>query len=286
MAKNQIIEVKGVAITIANINELDYISLTDMVKGFGDDSLIYNWMRNRNTVEFLGLWEQLNNPNFKGLEFETFKSEAGLNRFHLTPKKWIDATNAIGILSKSGRYGGGTFAHQDIAFEFGAWLSPEFKLILIKELQKLKKEEANRLNADWDVKRLLSKVNYRIHTDTIKTTLIPSLNITKDKEGYIYSDEADLLNLAIFGVTAKQWKEQNADLVLKGGNIRDYADLHQLTVLSNLESYNAILIKQGKNKAERLQELSKIAIEQLKLLRTNISKFDKIKSPNLPKLTE
>jgi KilA-N domain len=281
MAKNQTIEVKGIAITIINQNQDDYISLTDMAKGFGDDTLIYNWIRNKNSVEFLGIWEQLNNVNFKGLEFETFKNEAGANRFSLTPKKWIEATNAIGIISKSGRYGGGTFAHKDIAFEFGSWLSAEFKLYLIKEFQRLKIEEAERVNLEWDVKRMISKANYQIHTDAIKETIVPVLD-TEERKKWIYAEEADLLNLIMFGKTAKQWKQENPQLVLNGGNIRDYADLHQLTVLSNLESLNAFLIKGNTDKAERIKFLHNTAIEQLKSL-NNISNYtiDKLKSPNL-----
>jgi len=281
MAKNKTIEVQGVEITIINQNENDYISLTDMAKGFGDDTLIYNWIRNKNTVEFLGIWEQLNNPDFKGLEFETFKNEAGANRFSLTPKKWIDATNAIGVVSKSGRYGGGTFAHKDIAFEFGSWLSAGFKLYLIKEFQRLKIDEAERFNLEWDVKRMVSKANYQIQTDAIKESIVPILN-SEEKKKWIYAEEADLLNLIMFGKTAKQWKQENPQLVLNEGNIRDYADLHQLTVLSNLESINALLIKQNVDKKNRIGILHKTAIEQLKSLRSlsNYS-IDKLKSPNL-----
>lgn len=280
MAKNKIIEVKGVEITIINQNQEDYISLTDMTKGFGDDTMIYSWMRNRNTVEFLAIWEEIHNPNFNSNESVTFKTKAGLNNFNLTPKKWIDATNAIGIVSKSGRYGGGTFAHKDIAFEFGSWLSPEFKLYLIKEFQRLKEDESNRLNIDWDFKRLLSKVNYKIHTDAVKD-LIPTLHLPKEKEGFVYANEADVLNLAVFGKTSKQWKIDNPELVLQGRNIRDYADLHELTVLSNLESYNAILIKQGFDRDVRVRELRKQAIDQLTSLRKSSTALDKIKSPNL-----
>jgi hypothetical protein len=277
----KLIEVNGVEINVLSKNQEDYISLTDMTKGFGDDSLIYNWLRNKNTVEFLGIWEQLNNPNFKGLEFETFKNEAGANRFSLTPKKWIESTAAIGIMSKSGRYGGGTFAHKDIAFEFGSWLSPEFKLYLIKEFQRLKLDEAEKLNINWDFKRLLSKVNYKLHTDAVKHNLLPTLHLSADKEKFVYADEADVLNIAIFGKSARQWKQDNASLALQGGNIRDYADLHELTVLANLESYNSILMKQGVSREIRTQELRKQAIEQLESLRKSSTQFEKIKSPNL-----
>lgn len=281
MAKNSTISVKGVEISIINQNHDDYISLTDMTKGFGDDTMIYSWMRNRNTVEFLGIWEEIHNQNFNSNEFVTFKTKAGLNNFNLTPKKWIDATNAVGIISKSGRYNGGTFAHKDIAFEFGSWLSPEFKLYLIKEFQRLKEEEAIRLNVNWDFKRLLSKVNYRLHTDAVKDSLLPSLNLPKDQERFVYANEADVLNLAIFGKTSNQWKSENPTLVLQGYNIRDFADLHELTVMSNLESYNAILIKQGIERDVRALELRKQAIDQLTSLKNSSSLLDKIKSPNV-----
>lgn len=281
MAKNTIIEVKGIAIKIIHQNQEDYISLTDMTKGFGDDAMIYSWMRNRNTVEFLGIWEEIHNSDFNSNEFVTFKTKAGLNNFNLTPKKWIEATNAIGIMSKSGRYGGGTFAHKDIAFEFGSWISPEFKLYLIKEFQRLKEYEASRLNIEWDFKRLLSKVNYKLHTESVKDNLLPTLNLSKEKERFVYASEAEVLNMAVFNKTSQQWKSENPDLVLQGGNIRDYADLHELTVLSNLESYNSILMKQGIERTVRLEELRKQAIDQLSSLRKLSTALDKIKSPNL-----
>lgn len=207
MAKNKTIQGKGVEIAIFQNKDEDYISLTDMVKGFGDDTMIYSWMRNRNTLEFIGIWEEMNNSDFKGNEFVTFKNQAGLNSFNLTPRKWIEATNAIGIISKAGRYGGGTFAHRDIAFEFGSWLSPEFKLYLIKEFQRLKQDENDRLKLDWNLQRTLAKVNYRIHTDAIKENLIPP-TLSKDKINFVYADEADLLNVALFGINAKQWREK------------------------------------------------------------------------------
>lgn len=193
MVKNKIITVKGKEITVIQRQNSDFISLTDMVKGFGDDTMIYSWMRNRNTLEFIGIWEEMNNPAFKGNEFETFKSQAGLNSFNLTPRKWIDATNAIGIISKSGRYGGGTFDHKDIAFEFGSWLSPEFKLYLIREFQRLKEDENHRLKLDWNLQRTLSKINSRIHTDAIKENLVPA-QITKQQAAVVYATEADVLN--------------------------------------------------------------------------------------------
>jgi KilA-N domain len=281
MPKNQKLEVQGIVITIQERDDKDYISLTDIVSGFeGGSSLIEKWLRNKNTLEFLAVWEKLNNPNFNSPEFEGIKSEAGLNRFTISAKQWIEKTGAIGIVSSAGRYGG-TYAHKDIAFEFGMWISPEFKLLLIKEFQRLKEEEAERKNIDWDVKRIISKINYRIHTDAIKEVL-PTLNLTKDKEKWIYAEEADMLNLAVFGTTAKQWQQENQKLALQGGNIRDYADLHQLTVISNLESINGMLLKQGLDKKERLTILHKIAIEQLKSLRDMKNyTLDRLKSPNL-----
>lgn len=282
MSKTRKIDVKGVSITVSQKNQEDYISLTDMVSGFeGGNSLIEKWIRNKNTIEFLAVWENLHNPNFNSPEFEGIKTEAGLNRFTMSAKQWIQKTNAIGIVASAGRYGG-TFAHTDIAFEFGSWLSPEFKLLLIKEFQRLKQEELGRQNLDWDLKRLLAKVNYRIHTDSIKDTIIPKLQTPKEKEWLVYAEEADLLNVSVFGFTARQWKEANPELVLQGFNIRDVADLHQLTVLSNLESYNAILIKQGVSKQQRLIELHKTAVSQLQSLKSMSNfNFDKLKSPNI-----
>lgn len=263
--KKSTINVQGTAITIVGYKEDDFICLTDMAKKFGGDDLIYSWMRNRNTLEFLGIWEQIHNPDFKGGEFETFKKEAGLNSFHLTPKKWIEATQAIGIQSKSGRYGGGTYAHKDLAFEFGSWLSPEFKLYLIKEFQRLKEDENRRLSLEWNLNRTLSKVNYRIHTDAIKQNIIPA-NITKAQEQIIYANEADVLNVALFGVTAQQWRKANPN---KEGNVRDYSTLEQLLVLANLESMNAEFIRMGLQQGERLRKLNAIAIQQLKSLMGN-----------------
>ena len=262
MAKNKTIIVKGVEIAVLQKDSSDYISLTDMVKGFGDDTMIYSWMRNRNTVEFLGIWEEMNNPNFKGNEFVTFKTQAGLNNFNLTPKKWIDATNAIGIISKAGRYGGGTFAHKDLAFEFGSWLSPEFKLYMIKEFQRLKDDENNRLNLTWNLHRTLSKINYRIHTDAIKEHIIPD-SITKEQTTLVYANEADILNIALFGKTAKQWRDAYPDAE---GNIRDQASIEQLLVLANIESMNAEFIKMNLQQADRLLKLNQIAINQLKAI--------------------
>ena len=234
---------------------------------FGDDSPIYNWMRNRNTLELIGIWEQIHNPDFKGLEFETFRKQAGLNSFSLTPRKWIDATGAIGFQSRAGRYGGGTYAHKDIAFEFGSWLSPEFKLYLIKEFQRLKDDENDRLHLEWNLQRILAKVNYRIHTDAIKETLIPGV-ITKKQATITYANEADLLNVALFGKTAKEWRMDNPEAK---GNIRDHAPLEQLVVLTNLESLNAVFIRQGLAPSERLIRLNQVAITQMRSLISSTS---------------
>ncbi len=269
--KKVTINVQGTSISILTTKESDFISLTDMAKGFGGDDLIYSWMRNRNTLEFLGIWEQIHNSDFKGSEFDTFKKEAGLNSFRLTPKKWIEATQAIGIQSKAGRYGGGTYAHKDLAFEFGSWLSPEFKLYLIKEFQRLKEDENTRLSLEWNLNRTLSKLNYRIHTDAIKEHIVPE-NITKEQANNIYASEADLLNVALFGKTAKQWRDQSPNLE---GNIRDYAQIEQLLVLANIESMNAEFIRMALSQKERLLKLNQIAITQLKSLigSSNINKL-------------
>ncbi|MBS1662565.1 MAG: KilA-N domain-containing protein [Bacteroidetes bacterium] len=264
--KNQLIEVQGTLITVLKINDADYISLTDMVKNFEDGLvLIEKWLRNKNTVEFLGIWEKINNPDFNSPEFGGIMLEAGLNRFTLSVKKWREKTNGIGLIAKTGRFGSGTYAHKDIAFEFGAWLSPEFKLYLIKEFQRLKDEESNSKRLEWDFQRTLSKVNYRIHTDAIKDTLIPS-SLTKDQIGAIYANEADILNVALFGLTAKQWRDRHAN---QKSNIRDGATLEQLVVLSNLESINALLIRQGLSQPERLQKLNESAIHQMRSLLAN-----------------
>lgn len=261
MAEKAKINVQGSEIKILTENDKDYICLTDMAGKFGSDVLIYNWMRNRNTVEFLGIWEQIHNPDFKGLEFETFRKEAGLNSFYLTPKKWIDATGAIGIQSRPGR-GGGTYAHRDLAFEFGSWLSPEFKLYLIKEFQRLKEDESRRLSLEWNLNRTLSKLNYRIHTDAIKAHIIPKL-VSAKQTSFAYANEADLLNVALFGFTAKQWREANPD---KEGNLRDYATVEQLLVLANIESMNAEFIRMDIPQADRLTRLNQIAISHMKAI--------------------
>jgi hypothetical protein len=264
--KKTTINVQGAVIGILSCHEEDFICLTDMAKKFGSDDLIYSWMRNRNTLEFLGIWEKLHNPEFKGGEFETFKKQAGLNSFHLTPKKWIDTTQAIGVQSRAGRYGGGTYAHKDIAFEFGSWLSPEFKLYLIKEFQRLKEDENRRLSLGWNLNRTLSKLNYRIHTDAIKTHIIPVM-VSHDQANFVYANEADVLNVALFGQTAKQWRDANPK---QEGNMREFASIEELLVLANIEAMNAEFIRMMLPQSERLQKLNEIAISQLKLLLANL----------------
>lgn len=267
MTKMLTLNVQGVDIALTTINEDDYICITDMIKAKDSarpDMVIQNWMRTKDTIEFLGLWEILNNPDFKPVEFEGFRRQAGLNRFSMTPKLWIETTGAIGIRSKPGR-NGGTFAHKDIAFEFASWISPAFKLYLIKEYQRLVSMERSSLAQSWDVKRLLTKTNYQIHTDAIKNVILPKLNISQMKQGIIYATEADILNLALFGCTAKQWQEANPELAKKM-NVRDTASINQLVVLANLESLNAEMIKQGLPRDKRLSALHRIAKEQLSVL--------------------
>ena len=255
------ITVQDTNVTVISVNENDYISLTDIAKHKSEDptAVIGNWMRNRNTIEYLGIWESLYNPQFNHLEFEGFKREAGLNAFTLSPQKWINATNAIGIISKSGRYGG-TYAHKDIAFKFASWISVEFELYIVKEFQRLKQEEQKLIG--WTAKRELSKINYLIHTDAIKQNLIPT-EITTLQASIIYANEADVLNVAMFGMTAKQWREANPELK---GNIRDYATINELICLSNMESLNAVFIDEGFSQRERLIKLNQIAIQQMKVL--------------------
>ena len=254
--------VKGTEIAVISKKEEDYICITDIAR-YKDsrrtDDLIRNWLRNRNTIEFLGVWEQLNNPDFKPVEFDGFKKQAGLNSFTLTPSQWIERTNAIGIVSRQGRYGG-TYAHKDIAFEFASWISVEFKLYLIKEFQRLKDEERKQLG--WDIRRNLTKINYRIHTDAIKENLIPP-ELTPSQTNLVYASEADVLNMALFGMTAKEWRDSHPD---QKGNIRDYANVSQLVCLSNLENLNALFIQEKAPQAERLRKLNRIAIQQMRLL--------------------
>ena len=246
----------------------DYISLTDIARYKSDDpnDVIKNWMRGKDVIQFLGLWEKLNNPDFKPVEFDGFKMEAGTNAFTLSPQKWITATNAIGIITKAGRYGG-TFAHTDIAFEFASWISAEFKLYIIKDYQRLKNDENSNSSLGWNLNRELVKINYRIHTDAIKENLIPE-SMANKLQGIVYANEADILNVSLFGKTARQWRDENPGLT---GNIRDYATYHQLIVLINLESMNAELIKMGLSQNERVLRLNKMAIEQMSLLLRDIS---------------
>jgi hypothetical protein len=267
MAKNKTINVKGTEVTVISEGVNDYISLTDIAKTRNNSesfSIINNWMRSRSTIEFIGLWEKLCNPDFKPLEFERFKNESGSNYFVLSPQRWIEATNATGIISKSGRYGG-TFAHKDIAFEFASWISSEFKLYLIIEFQRLKEDENDRIKLEWNLQRTLAKVNYHIHTDAIKEKLIPP-QLAKDQINFVYANEADMLNVALFGMTSKQWRDENPKAE---GNIRDGATIEQLVVLSNMESINAVLIHHGLKQNERLQQLNQIAITQMKSLLGN-----------------
>ena len=274
MAKNKKIEVKGFDVMVYKDNKIDFISLTDIAR-YKDakrtDYIIQNWIRNRNTIELLGFWETINNPNFKPIEFEGFRNKAGLNSFVLTSKQWIEKTNAIGLVSKQGRYGG-TYAHKDIAFEFASWISIEFKLYIIKEFQRLKEDESNRLKLQWSFQRALTKVNYKIHTDAIKEKLIPTA-LNNKQTSIIYANEADVLNMALFGKTAKQWRDENPN---KKGNIRDVATIQQLVVLSNLESINAMLVHQNISQKERLTQLNAMAITQMKSLVENstIKKLD------------
>ena len=255
--------VKGAEISVQwNSERDDFISLTDIAKLKDSDNpryIIQNWLRNRNTIEFLGVWESLYNPSFNRVEFDAFRSQAGLNSFVMTPQKWVESTRAIGIISKAGRYGG-TYAHKEIAFEFASWISVEFKLYLVKEFERLKTEEMKQLG--WDIKRNLAKINYRIHTDAIKENLIPP-ELSAKQVSMVYASEADVLNMALFGMTAKQWRDSHPELK---GNIRDYANVSQLVCLSNLENLNAVFISEGMSQAERLAKLNAIAISQMEIL--------------------
>ncbi len=246
-------------ISYYNTNNEDYISLTDMLKSKDGDFFISDWLRNRNTIEFLGIWEELHNPTFNYGEFAIIKSQAGLNSYKISVKEWVNKTNSIGLVAKAGRYGG-TYAHKDIVFEFGMWISPKFKLLLIKEFERLKADEQKQLG--WDAKRELSKINYKIHTDAIKKNLIPK-QLTKYEISIVYAEEADVLNMALFGMTAKQWRDENAE---KEGNIRDYANINELICLANLENINSVYINEGVKQSERLIKLNEIAISQMKIL--------------------
>jgi len=278
------ISAKGTEITVLSQGtEDDFISLTDIARYKNKEepnAVVANWLRNRNTVEFLGVWEQLYNLDFKPLEFEGFRSEAGLNAFTLSPMKWVNTTNAIGIIVKAGR-GGGTYAHKDIAFEFASWISNEFKLYIIKDYQRLKTDENSRISLDWNVKRILAKVNYRIHTDAIRDNLIPP-EVTNRQKSFMYADEADLLNTALFGMTAAEWRKTNPD---KDGNMRDHATIEQLLVLANLENINALYIGKGIAQPERIAELNRLARQQLTQLLDNAS-MKGLKALDAPKTEE
>jgi len=264
MAKKDTIIVQGTEIIVISEKENDYISLTDMLKAKDGDFFISDWLRNRNTVEFLGIWESIYNPNFNYGEFAIIRSQAGLNNYKISVKEWVEKTNAIGLKATAGRYGG-TYAHKDIAFEFGMWISPQFKIYLIREFDRLKQDETRHNSLEWNLQRTLSKINYRIHTDAIKEHIIPNI-VTKEQINYTYAEEADLLNVALFGMTAKEWREENPDVK---GNIRDYAALEQLVVLSNMESINALLIRQELSQHERLVQLNNVAITQIRSLVEN-----------------
>ena len=270
-AKKSTIEVQGTAITVLSQRDEDYMSLTDMLKAKDGDFFISDWLRNRNTVEFLGIWERVHNPDFNYGEFAIIKSQAGLNSYRISIKDWVTKTHAVGLRATTGRYGG-TYAHKDIAFEFGMWISAEFKIYLIKEFQRLKDDENDRLKLGWNLQRTLSKINYRIHTDAIRETLIPPA-ITKSQVSLVYANEADLLNVALFGQTAKQWRDAHPEAE---GNIRDHAPLEQLVVLTNLESLNAVLIRQGLTQPDRLHKLNEIAIRQMQVL-TSTSAIKQLK---------
>lgn len=272
MAKYNKLIVEGIEITLTQVGENDFISLTDMVRAKDGDFFVSDWLRNRNTLEYLGAWETLNNPNFNYGEFAIIKDKSGLNNFKVSVKEWVERTNSIGITAKTGRYGG-TYAHKDIAFNFGMWISPVFQLYIVKEYQRLKEIESNKYNLEWNVRRILTKTNYKIHTDAIKNYVIPRLSYSQKKD-WIYAEEADLLNIVLFGCTAKQWKEVNPERVLKGENIRDMASINELAILSNLENLNAVLNKQGVDKQKRLKILSNLVTEQ----RTVLGKIDIIKS--------
>lgn len=270
LIKNKLIQVQGTSISITSYNEKDYISLTDMTKAFeGGNSLIENWLRNKNTVEFLGIWERLNNMNFNSVEFDGIMMQVGLNRFKLSVKKWVEKTDAIGLVAKTGKYGG-TYAHTDIAYHFGMWLSPEFNLLVIKEFQRLKDEEQKQIkSADWLYRRFTAKANYMIQTDAVKKYLVPLSDLPKDKLGIIYASEAELINYATLGYTSKQWSEEYPDLVMSDKNHRDYLPLEGLIVLDNMQSFNSYLISQNLSKEQRFELIQQEAQRQFEALSQN-----------------
>ena len=262
--------VKDQVINVIRIDDKQFISLTDLARYADEDDPRYpiqNWMRNKDVISYLGLWESIHNENFKGVEFDTFKNEAGSNKFKISPQKWIRETNAIGIISKSGN-NGGTYARSDIALEFASWLSPEFKLYVIQEFQRLKKNEAYQNKIDWHANRVLAKVSYVVHTDAIKSIIVPTL--TEKQKKFVYAEEADVLNMALFGMTAKEWRTNNPNL---DGNIRDYATMNELICLANLENLNSVFIKEGLKQSERLEKLNKIAISQIQILNDTDVKY-------------
>ncbi len=261
------IMVRGIEIAVMSVNHEDYISITDILRAKDGDFFVSDWLRNRNTVEFLGIWESVNNPSFNYGEFAIIRSKAGLNSYKISVKEWIHKTHAVGLKATAGRYGG-TFAHKDIAFEFGMWISPEFKLYLIKEFQRLKTLENDKLATGWDAKRMLTKINYKIHTDSIKENIVAPLQLSLKEAAIRYANEADVLNKALFGMTAQEWKDANPD---KEGNIRDYTDVYRLVVLANLESLNAEYVREGLSQGDRLLKLNEVAIFQMKSLIGNRS---------------
>lgn len=278
MAKNNKLIVQEIEIRLTRINSEDYICLTDMIKAKDGDFFISDWLRNSNTLEYLNAWEELNNPNFNYGEFAVIRKDSGVNSFKISVKEWVERTNAIGIVATAGRYGG-TFAHKDIAFNFGMWISPMFQLYVVKEYQRLKEHESNAYNLEWNVKRILCKANYKIHTDAVRDYIVPKAGYTKAKEWLLYADEADMLNIAMWGCTAKDWKQANVKREAIGENIRDMASINDLAILSNIESLNSILISQGLSKIERLRFLSKTVSQQRKSLEgidiiKGIQKFD------------
>ncbi len=280
-AKQIKLQVQNIDIGIKEIGGQDYICLTDISKGKEGEDHIRNWMRNRNTIEYLGLWEYFNNPHFKGVEFDTFKRDAGLNSFTMTPKKWIEATGAIGIVSFAGRYGG-TYAHKDIAFNFAMWINPSFQLYIVKEYQRLKEAESNQYNLEWSVRRMLAKTNYQLHTEAVRDYVIPKAGYAAAKEWLLYAEEADMLNIALFGCTAKDWRLANPQRALAGENIRDIASINELIILANLEQANSILIKGGLSKKDRLKALIDMAREQKQRLdETDMMKSIKKLSPGI-----
>jgi hypothetical protein len=267
-ARSKQLVVKKATINVSTVNGQDYICLTDMVRDMGGSAIIEKWLRNKNTIEFLGIWEILNNPNFNSPEFEGIRAAAGSNRFVLSAKQWVESTRAIGIRAQAGRYGG-TYAHKDIAFEFGGWVNPEFKLIMIKEFQRLKEQEME--FEQWDYRRFLTKVNYKLHTSAVSSSLVSVTTISKSKTWLVYAEEADLINMALFGQTAKEWRTKNPKLAKSGQNIRDHATIHQLTVLANIESMNSMFITQGMSKNERFSRLTVEGRRQLRTLSSTIT---------------